>query len=116
MGRAREDGRKHMGKSGRTNLQSQPRRLEDPELDRAMRRIRLADKFRLVFLFLSLLMLLYVFYGDKFAGEAAWFEGSRQVIYNILFYVVAAMLLMTLLKIFLVSRYNALVKKKRKQG
>lgn len=87
---------------------------EQQKLDKALQRVKTADKFRLFFLFTALLLVLFLFYGNKFMEEAAWFVNSRQTIYDILFYDVILMFVSTICKMVLTSSYNGLVKKQRK--
>ncbi len=88
--------------------------VQDEELQKAMKRIKTADHIRLAFLFPCLFIVLFLFYGAKFWTGAEWFEGSKIVFYNILFFAVLIMLGSSILKIFFAMAYNNLVKKKRK--
>ena len=81
------------------------------KLDKLRKKIKVADRFRLVFLFAALMMVLFIFYGNKFAMETTWYESSRVTIYNILFYAVFFMLVSSLSKIVLVTKYNRILKK-----
>lgn len=85
---------------------------EDKELMKAMRRVKIADRIRLVFLFVALLLVLFLFYGNKFAMETSWYPQSRGVVYSVLSLAVIIMLGATLLKMLFAAAYNRLLKKK----
>lgn len=87
----------------------------EQQLQKAMGKIKAADHFRLFFLFIALFLVLYLFYGNKFAEEAAWFLKSKDLIYNILFFDVIFMLVSTLVKMVKTASYNRLVKKVKNQ-
>lgn len=86
---------------------------EDAQLQKAMKRVKIADRFRLFFLFATLLMVLFIFYGNKFAEEAAWFETVRSYLYVAAFYCILGMLISSVTKIFLAAAYNRLIKTKK---
>lgn len=87
----------------------------EQQLQKAMGKIKTADHFRLFFLFIALFLVLYLFYGNKFAEEAVWFLKSKDPVYNILFFDVILMLISTLVKMVKTASYNKLVKKVKKQ-
>lgn len=86
---------------------------EDKELMKAMKGVKIADKIRLAFLFISLLLVLFLFYGNKFAMDTSWYPQSRGVVYSLLSLSVLIMLGATLLKMVLATAYNRLLKKKK---
>lgn len=86
---------------------------EQQRMEKALGRVKTADRFRLFFLFVALLLVLFLFYGNKFMAENAWFMNNRQTVYDILFYDVIFMFVSTIVKMILVSTYNKLVKKQR---
>lgn len=88
---------------------------EQQGMEKALRRVKTADRFRLFFLFTALLLVLFLFYGNKFMEEAAWYVNCRQKIYDILFFDVIFMFVSTISKMVLASAYNKLVKKQRKR-
>jgi len=81
----------------------------DAELKKVMKRIKLADRLRIIFLFLSLFMVVFVFYENKFAAEMSWYLKNRMTIYIILGIVVLIMLIATIAKTFLAARYKLLL-------
>lgn len=87
---------------------------EQQKMDKLLNRVKTADRFRLFFLFTALLLVLFLFYGDKFMNETVWFVQSKQTIYDILFYDVICMLISTLVKMKVATSYNRLVKEQRK--
>ncbi|MBO4980427.1 MAG: hypothetical protein J6C84_00800 [Lachnospiraceae bacterium] len=86
----------------------------DEALKKAMHRIKVADRIRYVCLFPSLFMVLFLFYGAKFFSGAEWFESTKMVLYNVLFFAVLIMLVSSVLKIFFAMSYNKLLKKKNR--
>lgn len=87
----------------------------DVELQKALKRVKTAHRIRIVFMFLSLLMVLFVFYGNKFAMETSWYPAGRTMIYNVLFIVILIMLLASLAKVFFAGKYNQILKEKGKK-
>lgn len=85
---------------------------EDVDLQKAMKKVKVADKIRLVFLFIALLLVLFIFYGNKFAMDASWYQTGRALAYELLALSVMIMLGATILKMVLASSYNRLLKKK----
>jgi uncharacterized membrane protein YidH (DUF202 family) len=86
----------------------------DEQLQKAFRKVKLAENLRMLLLFLCLLIVLFLFYGDKFWGEAEWFQSTKLPLYNVLFFVVIIMFVLSVVRIFLVKSYNSLVKKSKK--
>lgn len=86
---------------------------QDMELEKALKRVKVADKCRIALIFIALLLVLFLFYGDKIVGEAAWFISFQALTYEILFFLILLMLFSTILKMTFVAKYNALVKKKK---
>ena len=89
---------------------------EDRDLTRAMKRVRAANKVRLVFIFIALLAMVYIFFGDKFAAETSWYPASGSVAYFILFFAVVGMFLASLFKTVLAVAYNKLLRMKKEQN
>lgn len=79
-------------------------------IQKAKKRIDIADKFRLTFLGIALLMLLFLFLGGKVWEAQAWFENAKQTLYPAMTYDVLLMLGCTILKMVLISKYNQMVK------
>lgn len=86
---------------------------QDMELEKALKRVKLADKFRIALIFIALLFVLFLFYGDKIVGEAGWYVSFKALTYEILFFLILLMLFSTIIKMTFVAKYNALVKKKK---
>lgn len=80
-------------------------------IEKARRRMETANKFRLAFLFVAVVLLLFVFWGGKVWEDAQWFVDIRQKLYHFLLYDIAMLLIMTFLKLFAAMRYNRLVRK-----
>lgn len=77
---------------------------------KARRPMEIANKFRLFFLFVAVLALLFVYFGRKVWEGIPWFDGAVQNIYNFLLWDVLLMLISTFVKFFFVARYNHVVK------
>lgn len=84
---------------------------DNSELHKALKRVKIAEKIRFISLLLSLVLVLLVFYGNKFAVHVPWFVSSRTIIYNILFVIILILLGATISKIFLAAKYNQILKK-----
>lgn len=86
---------------------------QNAEIDKALKRVKIADKCRIGLVFIALLFVLFLFYGEKIVGDALWYITFKGFTYEILFFLILLMLLSSLLKIALVAKYNALVKKNK---
>lgn len=86
---------------------------EDVDLQKAMKRVKIADKIRLACLFIALLLVLFIFYGNKFAMETTWYLGFQSLAYELLALAVMIMLGATILKMIFATAYNQLLKKKK---
>ena len=85
---------------------------ENPELQKALKRVKVADKVRLIFMFTALLIVLFIFCGNKFATEAVWYQENRACLYELLFVAIIVMLGAGLTKMILAARYNRILQKK----
>lgn len=81
------------------------------KLDKQLKKIRIAERFRLVFLFAALILMVFVLVGEKYAIEALWYVNSRGIIFMLLFYAVILMVISSMVKIVMVTQYNRIVKK-----
>lgn len=71
----------------------------------------IANGFRWIFMMIALLLLLFLFFGNKLWEGAAWYDNFVQNAYLFLFWDVLLMFLSTIAKIFFTARYNHIVKK-----
>ena len=78
---------------------------------KAKKPIDVANKFRLVFLFVGVLVLLFIYFGNKAWEGVAWYDNAVNHLYQFLLWDLLLMLLSTLGKVFLTARYNGIVKK-----
>ena len=78
------------------------------------KRIDIINKFRLAFMFVALLLLVLIFWGNKFFDGQAWFAVFMQKSYAFATWDLLFMLIATFLKLFFVIRYNKEVKKMQK--
>lgn len=100
-----------MGTNGSTKQSKSSLTAEQQEkVAKAKRPMEIANKFRLFFLFIAVLALLFIYFGAKFWEGIGWFENARQVLYYFLSWDVLLMLLATFIKFFFVTRYNNVVK------
>lgn len=81
------------------------------ELQNLIRKIETANGFRLIFLFVGVLLLLFLYFGDKFFGGAAWFATASGVAFRIAEWDIILMVIATFVKLFFTAKYNNLVKK-----
>ena len=81
------------------------------ELQNLIRKIETATGFRLIFLFVGVLLLLFLYFGDKFFGGAAWFATASGVAFRIAEWDIILMVIATFVKLFFTAKYNNLVKK-----
>lgn len=77
---------------------------------KARKPMEIANSFRLFFLFVAVILLVFVYFGGKIWTGAAWFDNAVQSIYNFLLWDILLMLLSTFLKFFFAARYNRVVK------
>ncbi len=80
-------------------------------LERAKKRMELINKFRLLFMFVAIVLLLFIFWGGKVWDEAQWFIDIRQKLYNFLWYDIVLLAASTFAKLFSAMKYNAEVRK-----
>lgn len=81
------------------------------QLDNMIRKIETANGFRLIFLFIGVLLLLFLYFGDKFWGGSAWFATASGVVFRIAEWDIILMVIATFVKLFFTAKYNQLVKK-----
>ena len=74
-------------------------------LDKKKLPLQIADRLRLIFLFLALFVVLFLFFGMKF-----WFVTAQVKLYNFLFWDVIFMLAAIVAKVIFTARYNRYVK------
>ena len=83
----------------------------DEKIQKAKRRVDILNKWRLAFLFIAILGLLFVFWGGKLWEGTQWFENARQSVYNYMWYDVVLLVIVTFAKLFATMKYNQIVKK-----
>lgn len=71
----------------------------------------IANGFRWLFLIAALLLVLFLFFGNKLWQGAAWYEAFVSKAYVFLLWDIALMLLSTILRIIFTARYNRIVRK-----
>lgn len=69
-----------------------------------------ANGLRWFFMIIALLLVLFLFFGNKLWEGAAWYEAFMGRAYGFLLWDIALMLLCSILRIVFTSRYNRIVK------
>ncbi len=83
---------------------------QQEELDKRRLHMQIADRLRLIFLFLALFAVLFLYFGMKLWSGQAWFDATQTKLYHFLFWDIIFMFLAILCKFFLTFRYNHYVK------
>ena len=83
------------------------------ELKKVDRTIKFLTNLRLGILFIALLDVLVIFYGDKFAEGAAWLLYFKAYSYNILGIAIFIILVTIIIRMFLVAKHNNIVRSSR---
>lgn len=83
----------------------------DSEFQKARKKVDIANKWRLFFLVIALLVLLFIFWGDKFWGGAAWYAAAKEKAYLIALVDLLGMLIATFTKLIFAVQYNKKIKK-----
>lgn len=73
--------------------------------------VKFVEKLRVVLLCIAVPILLFIYFGQKFWGELAWFGAATQFCYGALSYLVIGIVIASFAKVFLVMYHNSLVKK-----
>lgn len=81
------------------------------KVEKAKKRMDVINKFRLLFMFVAIVLLLFIFWGGKVWEEMQWFIDVRQKLYNFLWYDIVLLLIMSFAKLFSATRYNSAVRK-----
>lgn len=82
----------------------------EERLAKALKRVKIAERLRMVLLFPCLFIVLFMFYGEKFCAGTEWFEGTKMPLYNVLFFAVIFMFILSVLRIFFAKAYNDIVR------
>ena len=77
------------------------------KIEKARKRMELLNKFRLVFMFVAIVLLLFIFWGGKAWEQQQWFADTRQKLYNFLWYDIVLLFVTTFAKLFAAVRYNS---------
>lgn len=93
-------------KQGKSSLTKE----QQEKVAKAKRPMEIANSFRLFFLVIAVLALLFLYFGAKFWDGIDWFENTRQILYYFLSWDVLLMLISTFVKFFFVTKYNNVVK------
>lgn len=81
------------------------------KVEKAKKRMEMINRFRLVFLFVAIVLLLFIFWGGKVWEDLQWFIDIRQKLYNFLEYDIILLVIMSFAKLFSATRYNSAVRK-----
>lgn len=80
-------------------------------LEKAKRPVLIANRFRLFFLFASIVLVIVIYFGDKFGTGTGGNDKLSAWLYLILFLDIALMLISIFIKIGCAVRYNHILKK-----
>lgn len=83
------------------------------ELSKVDKKIKFLTNLRLGILFIALLDVLVIFYGDKLFKGAAWLLYFKAYSYNILGVVLMIILVTIIMRMVLVAKHNSIVRKSR---
>lgn len=89
----------------------QSENTEKEALAKARKKVDIANKCRLAFLFIAVIVLLFIYFGNKVWEGIGWYDNTVFYLYNFLFMDIFLMLIATLIKIFFATRYNKIVKR-----
>ena len=81
------------------------------QLQSVMRKVETANGFRLIFLFVGLLLLLFLYFGNKMFADAAWFIRAGGIAFKIAEWDVVLIVITTFVKLYFSLKYNRLLKK-----
>lgn len=70
----------------------------------------IANGFRWFFMIIALFLVLFIFFGNKIWGDAAWYQAFLTNAYSFLLWDILLMLISTIVKMFFTVRYNHIVK------
>lgn len=84
---------------------------EQRKINQTMRRIKMANCFRLFFLFIALFVVLLLFYGNKFLYGVKWYIDCKLAVYDFLFLDVIFMFISIIVKMILAGSYNRMIKR-----
>lgn len=79
-------------------------------LEQARKKVDKANKFRLAFLFIAVIGLVFIYFGNKMWDGMAWYDNAVANLYLVLFGDIFLMLIATIVKIIFVTKYNKVVK------
>lgn len=80
-------------------------------LEKAKRPVLIANRFRLFFLFASIVLVIVIYFGDKFGTGTGGYDKLSAWLYLFLFLDLALMLISIFIKIGCAVRYNHILKK-----
>lgn len=82
---------------------------DNDKLKKAQARAGIAAGIRMFFMLLTLLLVLFVFFCNKLAGNSGWYHDIRPVVYNILTASAVFMLAAIIARMFLAAKYHQLL-------
>lgn len=89
--------------------------MED-KITKAKKIINIVDKIKGTFFLTAIILLLFVFLGGKVWGEMNWFIEAEPYFYIVLFFMLIAVIVINVGKVFLVMYHNSLVRRNSKEG
>lgn len=79
-------------------------------LEKARKRIDLVNRARLAFLFIAVVFLVFIYFGNKIWEGTGWYDSLVTGFYSFLLWDILFMFTATVAKLILAIRYNKMVK------
>lgn len=80
------------------------------QLESAMKKVKVANGFRLTTLFVAVVLLLFLYFAPKFFENASWFMNTKVIVFRILEWDVIFLVLVTIVKTYFSVKYNRIIK------
>ena len=87
--------------------------IEKEKLQKMRKRIDMVNKIRLAFIFIAVVLLVFIYFGNKIYTGVQWYDTFVAKAFVFLSYDILFMLIAIFVKIGLTVRYNSYVKKSR---
>lgn len=84
---------------------------KDQKLLDAKGKIEIANGFRLLFLFIGVILLLFLFFGGKWFEGSEWFTSASVIAFRIAEWDIIFLVIATFAKLFFTTQYNRIAKK-----
>ena len=81
------------------------------KIAKAKKYVNVVNKVRVVLLCVAMLVIAFIFLGEKLWSEQAWFAASGQYAFAVMFITIFGSVIATFAKFILIAYHNSLVKK-----